>query len=212
MAICNICMLALLVTRPQEPYAPGRMIKVKIEPDGRQVAFRSLVDRQDALPFGVNPARQMKAWSELRIIQPPIMKVLQAGQRGIAAGLMTLTRASKCPRELLRRLRLPSKGHDVRFSIDLTASTQGTTQSLTDAMSPQPTLPPPEAHLIHSVLNAVLHPVLSRNSRVVTRSRPYPSIRKKAALADGLLVEEPDAHRPSSQCSRPICTKAVDSG
>jgi hypothetical protein len=69
-------MLALLVTRPQEPYAPARMITVKIEPDGRQIAFRALVDRQDTLPFGMNPARQMKAGSELRIIQPPVMKVL----------------------------------------------------------------------------------------------------------------------------------------
>ena len=71
------------------------MIEVKIEPDGRQIAFRALVDRQDTLPFGMNPARQMKAWSELRIIQPPIMKVLQASQRGITACLMTLVTTSK---------------------------------------------------------------------------------------------------------------------
>jgi hypothetical protein len=69
---------------------------------------------------------------------------------------MTLTRASKCTRELLRRLRLPSKGHDVRFSTDLTASTQGTTQSLTDAMSPQPTLLPPATRGRHPPPEACL--------------------------------------------------------
>jgi len=71
------------------------MIKVQIDPDGCQIDFRALVHRQDTLPFGMNPARQMKAWSELRIIQPPIMKVLQASQCGITACLMTLLRTSK---------------------------------------------------------------------------------------------------------------------
>lgn len=71
------------------------MIEIKIESDGRQIAFRTLVDRQDTLSFRMDPAWQMKTWSELRIIQPPIMKVLQASQRGIATGLMTLARASK---------------------------------------------------------------------------------------------------------------------
>ena len=71
------------------------MIEIKIESDGRQIAFRTLVDSQDTLSFGMDPAWQMKTWSELRIIQPPIMKVLQASQRGIATGLMTLARASK---------------------------------------------------------------------------------------------------------------------
>ena len=71
-------MLAPLIARPQEPDAPGRMIEIKIESDGRRIAFRSLVDRQDPLPFGMNPAWQMKARSELGVIQPSILKVLQA--------------------------------------------------------------------------------------------------------------------------------------
>ena len=95
MAICNICILTLLVTHPQEPDALGWVVEVQVEPDGCQIAFRALVDRQDTLSFGMDPAWQMKTWSELRIIQPPIMKVLQASQRGIATGLMTLARASK---------------------------------------------------------------------------------------------------------------------
>lgn len=78
------------------------MIKVKIEPDRRQIALRTLVDGQDPLPFGMNPARQMKAGGELRIIQPTIMKVLQASQRGIAAGLMTLTATPEGALEFLR--------------------------------------------------------------------------------------------------------------
>jgi hypothetical protein len=69
-------MLALLITRPQEPDAPRWMIKIKIEPDGGQITFRTLVHRHDTLPFGMNPAWQMKARCELRIIQPPIEKVL----------------------------------------------------------------------------------------------------------------------------------------
>ncbi|NCA02759.1 MAG: hypothetical protein EBS87_11475 [Sphingomonadaceae bacterium] len=66
-----------------------------------------MVDRQDALPFRMNPPRQMKARSELGITQPTVLKMLQAYQSGIAAGFMTLTRASKRTCELLRRFRYP---------------------------------------------------------------------------------------------------------
>ena len=127
MAICNICMLAPLIARPQEPDAPGGMIEIKIEPDGREITFRTLIDGQDALPFGMNPAWQMKARSEVRVIKPPDMKVLQAGQRGIAAGLMTFAAATEGALKFLRRLQLPSGGHVGRLSIGQRPSTQGIT-------------------------------------------------------------------------------------
>jgi hypothetical protein len=128
MAICNICMLAPLIARPQEPDAAGRMIEIKINSDGRRITFRSLVDRQDPLPFGMNPARQMKARSESGVVQPSILKMLQAGQRVIAAGLMSLASASKRTRKLLRRLRHPGGGHGDRLSMGTSVSTQGNTQ------------------------------------------------------------------------------------
>ena len=78
------------------------MVQPEIKPDGRQVALGPLVDRKDSLALGMHPARQMKARSDRRVIQPTIKELLESRQRGIATGLMPFTTTSEVAFKFLR--------------------------------------------------------------------------------------------------------------
>jgi hypothetical protein len=52
------------------------MVQPKIKPEGDEVALRPLLHGQHASPLGVNPAREMEAGRDQRIVQSPVHEVL----------------------------------------------------------------------------------------------------------------------------------------
>jgi hypothetical protein len=94
--------LTLFVTLPQKPDLRMGMFQPEIKPDGCQVTLGPLIDREYSPALGMHPARQMKARSDRRVIQPTIKELLESRQRGIATGLMPFAATSEAAFKFLR--------------------------------------------------------------------------------------------------------------